>query len=95
MLPGFTGKHNSGRARFRVDTRVGAVSHLIHRPDPRAKFGQTCPPVQNVRGMGLARLDNGEYHKVVLMKLGLVPAQAFRASRSEAAPYGSDNGKPN
>ena len=36
--------------------------------------------------MGLARLGKGEYHKVVLMKLGLVPAQAFRASRSEAAP---------
>jgi hypothetical protein len=25
--------------------------------------------------------------------LGLVPAQAFRASRSEAAPYGSDKRK--
>jgi len=44
--------------------------------------------------MGLARFSRGEYHKVVLMNLGLVPAQAFRASRSEAAPYGSDNGKP-
>jgi hypothetical protein len=28
-----------------------------------------------------------------MFSLGLVPAQAFRASRSEAAPYGSDNGK--
>jgi hypothetical protein len=28
-----------------------------------------------------------------LFSLGLVPAQAFRASRSEAAPYGSDTRK--
>ena len=30
-----------------------------------------------------------------LFLLGLVPAQAFRASRSEAAPYGSDKRKIN
>ena len=38
-------------------------------------------------------MRQGEYHKVVLMNLGLVPAQAFCASQSEAAPYGSDKRK--
>jgi hypothetical protein len=37
-------------------------------------------------------LGKGEYDEGVLI-LGLVPAQAFRASRSEAAPYGSDKRK--
>ena len=37
-------------------------------------------------------MGKGEYDEGVLI-LGLVPAQAFRASRSEAAPYGSDKRK--
>jgi hypothetical protein len=48
--------------------------------------------VQKVEGRGLAWFGKGEYDKDVLI-LGLVPAQAFRASRSEAAPYGSDKRK--
>jgi hypothetical protein len=44
-------------------------------------------------GLGLARRCQGEYDDCVL-NLGLVPAQAFRASRSEAAPTDPKNGKP-
>ena len=58
----------------------------------RTEFGRSCPPVQKMGGRGLARLGKDEYHEVVLIR-GLVPAWAFRASRSEAAPYGSDKRK--
>jgi hypothetical protein len=44
-----------------------------------------CPPVQKMVGMGLARLGKDEL-RYRCSHLGLVPAQAFRASRSEAAP---------
>ena len=40
--------------------------------------------MQKVDCVGLAQEAKGEYDKYVL--IGLVPAQAFRASRSEAAP---------
>ena len=88
MLPKTTGRRSSGLVQFRTEREgAGLREHLC---TGAYGVGRSWPPVQKMGGRGLARLGKDEYDKGVLI-LGLVPAQAFRASRSEAAPLnGSD-----